>query len=301
MRVIHCHELTKTYGQFNAVNHLSFSIHEGKITGIIGRNGAGKTTLLKILAGFHRKTSGEVKVFDQDPFNNINVAANMIFIDDQMKFPHSLALLDILTSASQFYQNWDMDIAMGLFNYFGFNPKQSHQKLSKGMKSTFNVIIGLAARCPLTIFDEPTTGMDAAVRKDFYRALLKDYLKHPRTILLSSHLLNELEEVLEDVLLIRDGEKRLHTSISELKEMAIGLTGKQSAITKLIQGVDVFHEESFGKDSVYVVVENSFKKEELQQVTMAGIELSPVAPDDLCIYLTGRQNGGIDDVFNQNK
>lgn len=148
MRVIQCNELTKEYGKLKAVHNLSFYINANTITGVIGRNGAGKTTLLKLLAGFYRKTEGDVKVFGQDPFNNLNVSANLMFVDDQMKFPPSLPLVDILTVASDFYENWNDEIAKGLFNYFGFHEKQMHHKLSKGMKSTFNMIIGLAARCP---------------------------------------------------------------------------------------------------------------------------------------------------------
>ncbi|MGO4886675.1 ABC transporter ATP-binding protein [Anaerobacillus sp. MEB173] len=204
--MIECNELTKTYGGKKALNNLSFMIEENKITGIIGRNGAGKTTLLKIIAGFLRETSGEIKVFSEKPFNSLTVSANMIFVDDQMSLPTTLSLQEILEVAATFYKNWDMELAQRLFDYFSFHRDQRHSSLSKGMKSTFNMILGLSARCPLTIFDEPTTGMDAAVRADFYRALLKDYIAYPRTILISSHHLDEIEDLLEDVLLIKEGE-----------------------------------------------------------------------------------------------
>ena len=184
MKVIECNNLTKTYQGRNVLRNLSFSIEENKITGLIGRNGVGKTTLLKILAGFIKKTSGEVSVFTEDPFNSLTVSANSIFVDDQMGFPPALQLKEILEVAGSFYPNWDSEFAKRLFDYFSFDPKHYHNRLSKGKTSTFNMIIGLASRCPLTIFDEPTTGMDEAVRKDFYRALLKDYIAHPRTIIL---------------------------------------------------------------------------------------------------------------------
>ena len=180
MYVISCKGLTKNFGRVKAVNDLSFTIEENRITGLIGPNGAGKTTLLKIIAGFMRASSGQVTVFSEDPFNSLKVSSNLIFVDEHMKFPSSLSLAEILLSAAAFYENWDMELAKGLFDYFSLDPGQQHRYLSKGMKSTFNMIIGLAARCPLTIFDEPTAGMDAGVRKDFYRALLRDYLQKPR-------------------------------------------------------------------------------------------------------------------------
>lgn len=299
MKVIECNGLTKAYGSLKALNELSFAIEENKITGLIGRNGAGKTTLLKIMAGFFRKTSGEIKVFGENPFNSIKVSKHMIFVDDNMALPVSLNLIDILESAGTFYDNWEMGLAKGLLDYFSLNPKQSHDGLSKGMKSTFNMILGIAARCPLTILDEPTTGMDAAVRKDFYRALLKDYVKYPRTIILSSHLLNEIEHVLEDVLLIKNGEKRLHMPIEDLKELAIGLRGKASIVEQFIENKEIFHLESLGKDTKYVVVKNDFTESSLQNMKMAGVEISPVTADDICVYLTAKHKGGIDDVFDR--
>lgn len=299
MDVIQCNNLSKTYRKLQALNNLSFTIPENTITGLVGRNGAGKTTLLKIIAGFIQKTSGEIRVFSEKPFNNLKVSANMIFVNDNMPLPSFLSLADLLRLASSFYKNWDWNLALGLFEYFQFNETQLYRSLSKGKKSTFNIIIGLAARCPLTIFDEPTTGMDIAVRKDFYRALLKDYITYPRTIILSTHLLNEIEDILEDVLLIDEGEKRLHMSISDLKEFAVGLRGKTELVKEIPGNKEVFFEEKIGKDTTYLVVKNSFDAGILERAKFQGIEILSVASDDLCMYLTGRSKGGIDDVFNR--
>ncbi len=301
MSVIDCKQLTKRYGKGNALNSVSFTIEENKITGVIGRNGAGKSTLLKTIAGFLKPSSGEVTVFTESPFNSLKVSQNMIFIDDQMTMPQSLTLMDILHSASHFYKNWDMQLAKGLFEYFSLNPDQFHQNLSKGMKSTFHSIIGLASRCPLTIFDEPTTGMDASVRKDFYRALLKDYLSHPRTILLSSHHLDEIEEIIEDVLLIKDGEKYLHLPIEELKEFAIGLSGRKAVVDRVTEGKEIIYQKTVGTDSTYVVIYNQLSEEEMKTARINGVEVSHVAPEDVCVYLTNKTKGGIDDVFNRNE
>jgi ABC-2 type transport system ATP-binding protein len=296
VKVIECTGLTKTYLRKAVLNNLTFSIEENTITGLIGRNGAGKTTLLKILAGFIQETSGKVRVFDESPFNSIFVSTNSIFVDDQLSFPPALQLQEILEVAGTFYPNWDMKLAMGLSKYFDFDPKSYHNRLSKGKTSTFNSIIGLASRCPLTILDEPTTGMDEAVRKDFYRALLKDYLAHPRTIIISSHHLNEIEDLLEDVLLIKDGKKHLHKPISELKEWAIGIKGPTEKVLELTNGEDLIYENRIGTGTMYAVVKNNFSTLEMEK---AGIELSPVRASDLCVYLTKDSKGGIDDVFNQ--
>lgn len=297
MKVIECKDITKTYLRRNVLNKLSFTIKENTITGLVGRNGAGKTTILKIISGLIKETSGEIKVFSERPFNNLNVSANSIFIDDQMSFPQALQLGEILEVAGSFYPNWDQDLAKRLFDYFSFDSKHYHQRLSKGKTSTFNMIIGLAARCPLTIFDEPTTGMDASVRMDFYRALLKDYMAYPRTIILSSHHLEEIEDLLEDVLLIHNGKKLFQIPISELKEWAIAIKGPIGEVAHLIKGKQVIFQKEIGVNTQYTVVRNDFSESSLKMAYLAGLEIIPVPSSDLCIYLTNDSKGEIDDVF----
>src|SRR5690625_3974871 len=118
-----------------------------------------------MIAGFWRKTSGNIQVFGEDPFDSLTISANTIFVDDQMTFPETLTLEELLEDASKFYHHWDTVFANRLFNYFNFNKRQLHHHLSKRQQSTFNMIVGLASRSPLTILDAPTTGRDSAVRK----------------------------------------------------------------------------------------------------------------------------------------
>ena len=300
MAVIECTKLTKDYGNTKAINNISFTIEENTITGLIGRNGAGKTTLLKIIAGFMRSTSGEVSVLGNNPFNSLSVSSNMFFADDNMKYPDSLNLSELLEEISKFYSNWDMALAKGLFEYFRLDPKQYHPRLSKGQKSTFNMIVALSTHSPITIFDEPTTGMDASVRKDFYRALLKDYINHPRTIILSSHLLSEIEDILENILLIKNGTKIFHSSVGDLKEMAICLRGDNNYLKEFCSGKEIIHTEKSNENLSSIVVKNNFSETDLQKAKLNGIEIFPVSADDLCVYLTNNSQGGIDDVFIRN-
>jgi ABC-2 type transport system ATP-binding protein len=208
-----------------------------------------------------------------------------------------LTLEDILVEVAHFYANWNSNLASGLLDYHSFNPKQPHSNLSKGTKSTFNSILGIASRCPLTIFDEPTTGMDSAVRKDFYKALLKDYIEYPRTIILSSHLLSELEEILEEILLINNGTKRLHLPAIELREFAVGIRGSAQDVLSFVEGKEIIFQEEFAKGSLYVVLRKELLQQRLEQVRQSGLEVLPVSTDDLCVYLTAKTKGGIDDVF----
>ena len=297
MTVVQCENVSKAFGRKYALDNLSLEIKENTITGLIGRNGAGKTTLLKLIVGFLRESSGQIQVFSKRPFNDLVVSANTILVDDRMEFPHVLTLGDILIEAGRFYRNWDAELANRLFDYFSLDWKQSPSKLSKGMRSTFHMIIGLASRCPLTIFDEPTTGMDEAVRKDFYRALLKDYLAHPRTIILSSHHLDEIEELVEEIVFLHDGKLKLQLPMLELKEWAVGLTGKQAIIDGFTEGKEIIYTKQVGMGGVYTVVKNEFSDAEIERAKGEGITFSAVAPSDLFVYLTNKSKGGIDDVF----
>ncbi|SDN80471.1 ABC-2 type transport system ATP-binding protein [Psychrobacillus sp. OK028] len=294
MNVIDCQKVSKDFRRTNALEDITFQLTEQKITGLIGRNGAGKTTLLKILAGLTKHRSGEVNVFGKSPYNNLMVSENSILVDDQMTFPDSLTLEEVLQSAPAFYKRWDTEFASRLFQYFKLNPKQQHSKLSKGAKATFNMIFGLSTRCELTMFDEPTNGMDEAVRSDFYRALLKDYIAHPRSILISSHHLAEIEQLLEDILLIHKGRVVLHQSLDEVKEYAVAVQGLIADVERWTVGEEIIHSKRIDDQRLYVVVKNNSK---LERARIEGASIQTLAASEVCMYVTSETKGGIDDVF----
>ena len=294
MNVIDCQKVSKGFRRTNALEDITFELTEQKITGLIGRNGAGKTTLLKILAGLTKHKSGEVSVFGKNPYNNLMVSANSILVDDQMTFPDSLTLEEILQSAPAFYQRWDAKLASRLFQYFSLDSKQQHSKLSKGTRATFNMIFGLSTRCELTMFDEPTNGMDEAVRTDFYRALLKDYIAHPRSILISSHHLAEIEHLLEDILLIHKGKVVLHESLDKVKEYAVAVQGSIADVERWTVGEKILHSKRVDEQRQYVVVKNNSK---LERALLEGAIIQTIPASEVCMYVTSETKGGIDDVF----
>ncbi len=292
--IIECRGLKKKYRGAHILEDISFAIRNPSITGVIGRNGAGKTTLLKILSGYMKPTSGDVQVFSEKPNNSLLVSANSILIDDGMTFPDSINLKQIFEIAPSFYKKWDSELANKLLEYFQLDPKQRHSKLSKGKRATFNMIFGLATRCELTMFDEPTNGMDEAVRTDFYRALLKDYIALPRTILISSHHLAEIENLLEDILLIDKGTVYFHESVEDLREYAIFASGPIEVVNSWMKDKQVINSKKVNEHYQSVIV-----KAESIETAPSEITIKPVSVSSLCRYVTEEVKGEIDDVFNQ--
>lgn len=296
MPVITLENVTKRYRSTTILDQLNLEIRENTITGLIGRNGVGKTTLMKMIAGFIKESGGELRVFGERPFNSLSVSANMIFVDDMMGFPDAMTLEDLLLEFNRFYENWDGELAERLLKYFRLPLTLNHRVLSKGKRSTFNAIVGIAARCPLTMFDEPITGMDAGARSDFYRALLKDYLAHPRTILLSSHHMEEMEDLLEDILLIEGKGIAFHSSITELQEKFIKFQGKENVLKQYANQYAVIHRTSTGPLTEWIV-DNEHSKAELTELKQAGIRVSAVSASEAYLAMTGQTRGGVDDVF----
>lgn len=297
MEVITLREVTKKYRSLKVLDQVNLAIRENVITGVVGRNGVGKTTLMKMIAGFTKESSGDLRVFGERPFNSLSVSANMIFVDDMMGFPDSLKLGDILIECDRFYENWDDELAKRLLEYFQLPLTFKHRVLSKGKRSTFNAVVGIAARCPLTMFDEPITGMDAAARKDFYRALLKDYIAHPRTILLSSHHMEEMEDLLEDILLIDGKDVGFHGPIIELQEKFLSLQGKANVLEAYATRHAIVHRSMAGPLTEWIV-DNEHTETELNELKQAGIHVTAVTASDAYLAMTGQARGGVDDVFN---
>lgn len=297
MTVISMKHVSKNYSRIAALTDLTVKIEENVITGIVGRNGAGKTTLLKMIAGFQKATKGELRVFEEKPFRSLLVSANSIYIDDAMSYPGSMKLHELLDEFNRFYANWNEELAVRLMEYFSIPLNTRHRFLSKGKRSTFNAIVGIAARCPLTIFDEPTTGMDTAARNDFYRALLKDYIAFPRTILLSSHYIDEMKDVLEDLLVIHRKRIRYHGSISDLQEAHLSIRGSSEQLSGATLGKTIVSKTTRGLQEEWIV-ENNFSDAERAELNRQGITNLTVSLNDAYLALTEQPRGGIDDVFN---
>ncbi|WP_052455769.1 ATP-binding cassette domain-containing protein [Bhargavaea cecembensis] len=278
-----------------ALQDLTLSLEGEKIIGLLGRNGAGKTTAMKLAAGFLKPTGGEVRAFGEPVFNSLLASANTIYMAEDIRFPDTLSLAGILDELARAYPNFDRKLAGRLADYFSLPSGAKHAALSKGMKNTFNLIAGLAARCPLTLLDEPLNGMDAVVRKDLTSVLLKEFIEAPRMIVLSGHQLQGLEELFEEVAILQDGRLRHHGEAESFRERFKRLTGRSETVRAATAGLHVRSRRETLPGMEEAIVE-------LEPGTIfapAGEDLavSSLFLNDAYIAFTGGTEGGIDRVY----
>lgn len=203
--IVEARNLSKRYKDVNALEDVNLSLAANRIYGLLGRNGAGKTTLMSILTAQAFATSGDALVFGKAAYENDAVLSRICFIRESQKYPDDFQPRHAFRSAALFYKNWDQGFAELLAEEFQLPMKRRIKKLSRGQLSAVGVIIGLASRAELTFFDEPYLGLDAVARQLFYDRLVQDYAEFPRTIILSSHLIDEVANLLEHVVVIDRG------------------------------------------------------------------------------------------------
>jgi ABC-2 type transport system ATP-binding protein len=276
--------LTKHFGRFTAIDDVSFDVEANKIYGLLGRNGAGKTTIMQLLTGQQFASSGQISVFDESPVENSRALQQICFIKESQKYPEQFRVKHVLKSAPWFFSNWDADFAARLVDDFRVPMNRELKKVSRGQLSAVGVIVGLASRAPLTIFDEPYLGLDAVARQVFYDRLLEDYAEHPRTVILSTHLIDEVSNLLEHVLLIDEGRILLDQDADELRGSASTVVGRVSDVEAFVERREVLHRERIG--GLTSVTVSGLTESERRDATAAGLEIGPVSLQQLIVRKT---------------
>ncbi|MFE7629590.1 ABC transporter ATP-binding protein [Kocuria sp. NPDC057446] len=291
--VIEVRNLTKRYKDKLALDDVSFDVEQDTVYGLLGRNGAGKTTAMSILTAQNLPTRGEVRVFGENPYENARVLSRMCFVRESQKYPDDATPRHAFTSARMFFPRWDQQLADELVDEFQLPVKRTIKKLSRGQLSAVGVIIGLASRAEITFFDEPYLGLDAVARQIFYDRLLTDYAEHPRTVLLSSHLIDEVANLLERVLVIDEGRIIMDESTDDARAQATNVVGEASAVEDAVRGREVIHRESLGRVASVTFL-GRLEDAERAAITAAGLELAPVSLQQLIVRRTQRRSPGHD-------
>ncbi|UVI30095.1 ABC transporter ATP-binding protein [Paenibacillus spongiae] len=284
--VVEVHNLTKMYGKESAVSEVSFTLEPNKIYGLLGRNGAGKTTIMHMITAQLFPTSGEIRVFGEAPYENTRVLSQACFIKESQKYPDTFRIADVMEVAEACFPNWDKAYAHALIKEFRLPAKRRMKKLSRGMLSSVGIIIGLASRAPLTLFDEPYLGLDAVARSMFYNHLLEDYAEHPRTIVLSTHLIDEVSQLLEHVIVINEGKLMLNEEAESLRGRALTVVGPASVVETFAAGKQIIEREAFG-GLLKATVMGGLNETVLRQAKALGLETTAVSLQQLIVHLTG--------------
>lgn len=290
--VIEAEGLSKHYRAVRAVDEVSIRIEENTITGLLGRNGAGKTTLMQLLTGQEFATRGTIRVFGESPVENAGVLQRLSFIKESQKYPDDFKPKHVFATAPWFFPNWDADFAARLIDDFRLPLNRRIKKLSRGQLSAVGVIVGLAGRAPITFFDEPYLGLDAVARQIFYDRLLEDYAEHPRTVVLSTHLIDEVANLLEHVIVIDQGRILLDDDAESLRGSATTVVGTRAAVDSFVGGREVLHRDSLG--GLASVTVGRLDPAERREAAELGLELGPVSLQQLVVQKTGATTSGIE-------
>lgn len=282
-------DVTKTYGTATALDHVSVAFEKNAIHGLLGRNGAGKTTLMSIITAQDWPGSGEVRVFGQRPHENERVLPSICFVREEQRYMDDALAKHAFQAARDAFPRWDQEFAERLIQEFRLPEKTRIKKMSRGQQSAVGVIIGLASRAEITFFDEPYMGLDAVARQLFYDRLLEDYAEHPRTVVLSSHLIDEISHLIEHVVLIDKGRVVLQEQVDALREQAVTLVGPSEAVAEIATGKELLQQESMGRLTRTTFM-GALTEQERRRVTELDLEQIPVSLQQLVIHLTSRED-----------
>lgn len=274
-------------GRTTAVDDLSVHVPAGTLCGLLGRNGAGKSTLLSTIAAFRRPSSGAVTVGGQDPYENESVVGDICLIREGGDIEDDMSIEDVLWFTSRMRARWDDEYARHLLERFELDPASKVAQLSLGQRSALGSTLGLATRASLTMFDESYLGMDAVSRGVFYDELLADYLRTPRTIIVSTHLIGEIAPLLERVVVIDHGRLTLADDTDSLRGRGTMITGPTEVVDMVTarSGATVIGTRSLGTTTRATCV-GTVSDELRAEAERRGVEIGPVPLQDLLVHLT---------------
>jgi len=288
MGAIEVKNLTKYYGRVCALDNVSFSLGGNKIYGLLGRNGAGKTTLLNLITNRVFPTEGEITIDGENAFENDEVLGKVFYMTEMNLYPEGMRVKEIFKWTKEFYPSFDMDYAFSLCQKFALNPNKKTKSLSTGYNSISKVITTLSSNAEILIFDEPVLGMDANHRELFYKELISSYIEKPKTIIISTHIIEEMADILEDVIILKDGKVAAYKSVEELLSMAYTVSGPFDGVEKYIEGKTCINLDQMASYKSAAIV-GELNEDLRHMAESLNLEISRVELQKLFIYLTNRE------------
>ncbi|MCE5344388.1 MAG: ABC transporter ATP-binding protein [Eubacteriales bacterium] len=242
--ILRVSSVSRRFRKTQALSDLSLEIPTGKIVGLLGRNGAGKSTLMRIVGGMLRPNAGETTIDGDKVYDNARALGKLCIIGDTPDFGHLSKPGDLFYVCRGLFANWNSDYARELLVRFDLPADKRMKTFSRGMQTALMLCVGLSSGAELTVFDEPSLGLDAVLRERFYDLLVEEKRRHPeRTFLVSTHLIDEVTRVLDSAVLIDAGRLLCAGTIAELQEGYLSISGAPEAVREVTEGLMILKEE----------------------------------------------------------
>ncbi|WP_430786926.1 ABC transporter ATP-binding protein [Virgibacillus flavescens] len=277
------------YDSTIVLQDFNFSVNEKVIVGLWGRNGTGKTTFMKLLAGHLKPDQGEINIMGFNPYNHHLTSDHVCFMQEEHPFSLIWKVKDALRFGDYYNPNFDMDFAEGLLTVFNLDENKNVSKLSKGMKSALQFIIGIASNADITILDEPTNGLDAGMRKKFYNVLMESYEENPRLIFMSSHHIEETQTLFDALVVIHDGKVVLHETMEAMREKGIWLSGEKTFLLNITESHTVLEQQEMGS-KMKVLLDEPYSDEWKIYAQTHGLSIEPASLHDYLLNRTEDRN-----------
>ena len=280
--MIELKQVTKQYGQATVLKNITLTVDEPGIYCLLGRNGAGKTTLLKSIAGYQNITSGTIQV-DGKPITPSTLDTGVSYIENFAKH-FNLPVRKLLRIASEVNPNYDYDFASEMMERFELDGKKKFNHLSLGMKTMVSTIICLASNKEVILLDEPVLGFDAIMRVEFYDMLTESFQKHPRIIIVSTHIIEEIAKTIQKLIIIDKGSVRFFDTLQSVETKAFRVSGLQKDVEAATRGLHIIGQDTVGGLVTSYIFDNPPEQ-------AASLEIHPLSLQDFFIQMVGHKGG----------
>lgn len=280
--MIELNQVTKRYGQASVLKNITLTIDEPGIYCLLGRNGAGKTTLLKSIAGYQNITSGSIRV-DGKEITTSTLDTGVSYIENFAKH-FNLPVRKLLKIASEVNPSYDYDFASEMMERFELDGKKKFNHLSLGMKTMVSTIICLASSKEVILLDEPVLGFDAIMRVEFYDMLTESFKEHPRIIIVSTHIIEEIAKTIDKLIIIDKGSIRFFDTLQSVETKAFSVSGLQSEVEAATRGLKVIGQDTVGGLVTCCIFDTPPQES-------ASIEVRPLSLQDFFIQMVGHKGG----------
>ena len=264
--------VSKTFGDFKALEDININIKKGTIHGVIGENGAGKTTLLQMMAGVYDVEEGEILIDGENVYDNDRVKMKIGYVADRNQYFKDYKVSEMVDFYAGIYDDFSREDFKGYNRLFKLNMDRKIKQLSKGMQMRLSLMLNLSNRPEILILDEPTSGLDAIVKKDLLDILIDQVYDRDVTVVISSHHIGELEKICDEVTILNKGKVKYASNIDQIKENVkkLQVIFQENLKDKIEDIDDIINIEKVG--SVYYLITDNYGEKIIADLKNLGAE-----------------------------